>query len=294
MKYAIIKELQKEHSLRALCKYLRVFRSGYYKWLSTVKDNLKDNTLLLTKVREIYRSSRGSYGSPRVHAQLRAWGWEISKSSVERIMRAYNIQGKKRRSYRSCTNSKHPRPIAPHLLERRFDRGAPNKVWLADITYLKTESGFAYLAAVLDGHSRKVVGWALSSNLSTSLVVNALAMATGREHPSPGLTCHSDRGSQYASKEYRVLLQKHGMVQSMSRKGNCWDNAPMESFFDTLKCEHLKSKSFRNLKEVRNSIFEWIEVFYNRKRLHSSLGYQTPACIQEGSLRQEARKVVHF
>ena len=268
MKYAFIKEkLKRQHPLSTLCKQLGVSRRGYYKWSSSERRKTSQRrALLLGKIRKSHRRSGGSYGSPRVYAQLKAWGCNVSKSTVERMMREHGIRGKKCRSYKSCTNSRHAYPVAPNILERNFDQGSANKVWLCDITYLRTKSGFAYLAAVLDGHSRKVVGWSLSSRLHATLAVKALNMARKRELPPSGLICHSDRGIQYASTEYQNVLKKNHMVQSMSRKGNCWDNAPVESFFDTLKCEHPRFYSFKDIRDLKRSLSKWMEGFYNRER----------------------------
>lgn len=196
-------------------------------------------------------------------------------------MQEYGIQAKKRRRYKPTTNSKHTLPVAPNLLDRNFSQEKPNQAWVADITYIHTEEGFLYLATVMDLCTRKIVGWSLKNRMFSSLVCDAANMAFGRESPGKGLIFHSDRGSQYASLPFRQLLWKHQITQSMSRKGNCWDNAPMESFFDTLKSEHVYHEKFITRQKAKNSIFEWIEVFYNRERIHSSLGYQSPACFEK-------------
>lgn len=203
-------------------------------------------------------------------------------------MKKNDIRGKKKRRFKATTNSKHHYPVAPNIVNRNFEPGAPNLLWLSDITYLPTTAGWAYLATVMDAHSRKIVGWSVANSLHASIVIDALKMAVGREQPGEGVLYHSDRGIQYACEEFRNLLAAHKFTQSMSRKGNCWDNAPMESFYDSLKCEHVYHTTFNNVDEARQSIFEWIEVFYNRARIHSSLGYKTPACIHEGFVAKAA------
>jgi len=182
----------------------------------------------------------------------------VGKSTVERIMRAHNLRGKKRRGFKKTTDSNHSLPIAENIVAHQFDRGAKNQVWLSDITYLRLKSGWAYLAAVLDGHNRKIVGFSVDDHMRVGLVSNALTSAFFRERPGAGLLLHSDRGSQYASDDYRTLVKSFGMIQSMSRRGNCWDNAPMESFFDTLKTELIDNRIFEDIHEARSTIFEWI------------------------------------
>ncbi len=199
-------------------------------------------------------------------------------------MRENGLRAKKRRKYRVTTDSRHSLPISPNLVARHFDRGFANRVWLSDITYLPTKSGWAYLATVMDAHTRKIIGWSLADHMRASLVADALKFATGRMQPGAGVILHSDRGSQYASQEYRQLLAGYGFLQSMSRRGNCWDNAPMESFFDTLKTEHAFHEKYRDVCHARERIFEWIEVFYNRERMHSALGYVSPACFEQRSM----------
>lgn len=236
---------------------------------------------VLNAIKQVHKESRRSYGSPRVFRALRHASVSVSKSTVERIMREHNIRGKKRRHFKRTTDSKHAMPIAENLVDRRFDRGAKNQVWLSDITYLRLKHGWAYLAAIIDGHSRKIVGFSVKNHMRIELVTEALSSAYWRERPEKDLLLHSDRGSQYASEDYRRQIKSFHMIQSMSRRGNCWDNAPMESFFDTLKTELIDNHVFEDVHEAKRIIFEWIEVFYNRKRIHSALGYLSPACFEE-------------
>lgn len=284
MKYSFIDKYQFEFPVRILCSVLNVSKSGYYSWKRRVPDSPKgSNRLKLVRtIEKVHLGSRGSYGSPRVYKHIKGMGFKVSKTTVERIMREFGIIGKKKRKFRPKTTICAPKAtVSPNLLDRKFDQGAPGKVWLADITYIKVNKHWAYLATVMDGNSRKIVGWSVQETLDRSLPIEALKMAINREGPQKGLIHHSDQGSQYASGDYRKILDNSGLVQSMSRKGNCWDNAPMESFYDSLKCEHIYECHFNDLSEARRSIFEWIEVFYNRIRLHSSLGYKTPACAHE-------------
>lgn len=235
------------------------------------------------EIENIFQGSRRTYGSPRVHQILLGLNYDVSKSTVERIMKSLNLKAKKGRKYRPKTtdSSKTTKP-APNLVNREFDRGKINKVWLSDITYLKSkDERWVYLATVMDGHSRKIIGWEVSDNLSTSLPLRALTKAFKDRGCPSDVIYHSDRGCQYASKVFQSKLSKYNFQQSMSRKGNCWDNAPMESFFDTLKSEHTNDINYQNLTEIKRSLFEWIEVFYNRVRIHSSLGFKNPTCYEQ-------------
>jgi len=228
------------------------------------------------RIRVVHAESRQRYGSPRVSRQLRAEGYPCGKNRVARLMKENGIQAKRRRRYKATTDSKHVYPVAPNLLERRFEPGLPDRVWASDITYIQTQEGWLYLAPMMDLHSRRIVGWSAGSDLGHSLVAKALEMAVANRRPQRGLIHHSDRGVQYACGEYQRLLRAHGMRSSMSRKGDCWDNAPMESFFASLKTELVRGRSYRTRAEARREIFEYIEVFYNRRRMHSSLGYLSP------------------
>ena len=263
--------------MRLVCRVLGVSRSGYYAWRRRpVSSRSIRNQELLEKIKDVHKKSKETYGSPRVHKQLLADGELCGRGRVERLMSANGICGKQRRKFVVTTDSKHDLPVAENILDREFSVEEPNKVWLSDITYIPTDEGWLYLAGVLDLCSRTAVGWSMSDSLEKELVMDALKMAYGRRQPGVGLIHHSDRGSQYASEAYRALLNDYGMTMSMSRKGNCWDNAVMESFFGTLKRELVHHRRYRTRAEARKDIFEFIEVFYNRERLHSSLGYMSP------------------
>jgi transposase InsO family protein len=260
-----------------LCRVLKVSRSGFYAWRRrpVSAHALKDQGLKL-EVAAIHAQSRGRYGSPRVHAELRAHGQRIARKRVARLMRAAGLRARAPRRYRCTTDSKHAMAIKGNLLARRFAVAAPNRCWVSDITYLWTLEGWLYLAVIVDLYSRRVVGWSISEGLERQLVLDALRMALRERQPGAGLLHHSDRGSQYASREYQSLLGDYGIVSSMSRSGNCWDNAVAESFFATLKLELVYQARWRTRAEARSAIFEYLELFYNRQRRHSVLGYLCP------------------
>ncbi|SMH62764.1 Transposase InsO and inactivated derivatives [Azospirillum lipoferum] len=240
MRFRIIEDRRDEYPVRVLCDALGVSPSGYYAWRSRPESARKAaNRQLLADIQRLHDHHRKRYGAPRIHAALRAQGRTVSRGRVERLMHhRHGIRAQRPRAYRVCTtDSNHALPVAPNLLDRNFSPAAPNQVWLTDITYVPTDEGWLYLAVILDLFSRKAVGWAMRDHLRTELPLAALSMAVQRQRPTPGLLHHSDRGSQYAAAEYRKALKDHGIVQSMSRKGNCWDNAPMESFFGTAKSE---------------------------------------------------------
>jgi len=264
-----------------MCRVLEVTRSGFYAWLKREPSaRARKEERLRVEVRAIHRWSRGRYGSPRIHAELQARGERVGRRRIARVMRHEGLKGKKRRRYRTTTNSEHAYPVAPNVLNRKFDVeeiSGPNQVWAADITYVPTREGWLYLAMVLDLASRLVVGWSMGETLESSLAIDALEMALQRRRPAGGLLHHSDRGVQYASNEYRALLEGQEVVVSMSRKGNCWDNAVAESFFGTVEIELIQDAKWDTRAEARRAIFEFIEVWYNRQRRHSSLGYLTPA-----------------
>jgi len=267
-----------EFPLIMMCRLFGVSRSGYYAWLDRPESRRAQETRALTgRIRVVHAQSREMYGAPRVWRQLRAQGHLCGKNRVARLMRENGIRAKGRRRYRATTDSRHALPVAPHLLERHFEPGCADRVWASDITYIRTQEGWLYLAPVMDLHSRRIVGWSMGSELDHSLAVKALQMAIANRRPRRGLIHHSDRGVQYACGEYQRLLRAHGIRSSMCRKGDCWDNAPMESFFATLKTELVRHRSYRTRGEARREIFEYIEGFYNRRRMHSSLGYVSPA-----------------
>lgn len=260
-----------------LCEVLGVSRSGYYGWASRAESaRAAADRSLAAEIRAAHAASRGRYGSPRVHAELRAHGLRIGRKRVARLMRGMGLTARRKRRFRRTTDSQHAFPIAPNLLGRNFTAAAPDRVWLADLTYIWTAEGWLYLATVLDLCTRRVVGWAMADHLGHELALAALDMAIARQRPAPGLVHHADRGVQYAAHAYRARLLAHGMLCSMSRKGDCWDNAPMESFFATLKGELIEEADYQTRDEARADVFQYIEGFYNRRRLHSALGYLTP------------------
>jgi transposase InsO family protein len=266
-----------------MCRLLEVSRSGLHAWRRRlgVSVHAAKDAELLKRIRSIHSTSRGTYGSPRVHRQLRREDVRAGKKRVARLMQRDGLRGRIRRRFRVTTDSNHVLPVAPNTLNRQFAVTAPDRVWAGDITYIPTTKGWAYLAVILDLHSRMVVGWALADHMRTELVEDALAAALGSREPSPDLLHHSDRGSQYASSCYRRHLAQHGIEVSMSRRGDCYDNAVVESFFGTLKQELVHHARWHDLVEARAAIHDYIEVFYNRQRLHSSLGYRTPAEVDQ-------------
>ena len=263
--------------MEKMCSTFNVSRSGYYRWLNR-KPSLREqrDELLKQELLKIYHRGRGNYGSPRIRRDLRKMGLRCSKKRVERLMKELGIMAKHKKKYKVTTDSWHKYPVAENLLNRNFNPSGPNQCWVSDISYIYTKEGWLYLATVMDLYSRKIVGWALEKRLTRELVIKALKMATGNRRPGPGLMMHSDRGVQYASFEYQNLLKKYGMICSMSGKGNCYDNAVMESFFRTLKVELIYGNVFETRFQARRCIFEYIEVFYNRIRTHSAIDYNSP------------------
>ena len=239
------------------------------------------NGLLLAEVQRVHAASRSTYGSPRVHQQLGREGVSAGRNRVAKLMRANDLRGRIRRRFRTTTDSDHTHKVAPNTLNRQFVVDAPDRVWAGDITYIRTATGWAYLAVILDLHSRMVVGWSMADHMRTELIETALSNALGARQPTADLLHHSDRGCQYASDAYRALLAENGIEVSMSRRGECYDNAVVESFFGTLKQELVFHRRWSNLPEVRAAIHDYIEVFYNRQRLHSTLGYRTPAEVDQ-------------
>lgn len=277
MKYRFVRDHSGQFPVRRICRVLGVPASAYYAWRGRPESRrVREDRRLLVEIKAIHQAKRETYGSPRVHAELKARGLRLGEKRVARLMRAGGIRAKQKRKFKATTNSKHCHPVAPNLLERDFEASAPDRKWVADITYIPTREGWLYLAAILDLYSRYVVGWSMAGRMNRRLVLDALDMAVGRRRPGPGLLHHSDRGSQYACGDYQEALTAHGMLCSMSRKGDCWDNAPMESFFHTLKTELVHHRDYRTRGEAKTDIFEYIEVFYNRSRRHSALGFITP------------------
>lgn len=278
MRFRVIEDCRADYPVRVLCATLDVSPSGYYAWRSRPESPRKvANRQLLADIRQLHEQHRKRYGAPRIHAALRAQGRTISRGRVERLMHQHGIRAQRRRAFRVCTTDRnHALPIAPNLLDRNFTAARPNEVWVTDLTYVPTDEGWLYLAVILDLFSRKVVGWAMRDHMRTELPLAALSMAIQRRRPPPGLLHHSDRGSQYAAAEYREALRAHGIVQSMSRKGNCWDNAPMESFFGTAKSELVHQQRYPTREAAKRDLFAYMEGYYNRQRIHSALGYITP------------------
>jgi len=260
------------------CDVLAVSRSGYYAWRKRLpSEAAKRREKLTNEIRTAHAVGRAAYGSPRVHRELLARGTKCDRKTVARLMKQAGIQAKTVKKFRvSTTDSNHRQPIAANVVNRDFTPAAPNRTWVADITYVPTQEGWLYLAAVEDLYSRKIVGWSMSDRIDSRLVVDALEMALERQLPGDGLVAHSDRGVQYAGEHYRELLTRHGIIRSMSRKGNSWDNAPMESFFATLKKELVHLENYETRTAARQSILEYVEVFYNRVRRHSARNDLSP------------------
>ena len=277
MKFALIEAEKAAFPIQFMCEQLEVSRSGYYAWQGRPPSaRAVDTAELGEKIEEVYKEKKRRYGSPRIVLDLAAHGRCTSRKRVARIMRDKGLVARCRKRFRRTTDSNHPYPIAENLLERNFKTNAPNLVWVTDLTYIWTREGWLYLSAILDLYSRTVVGWAMSDTIDTELCLKALEMAVKTRRPAAGLVHHSDRGSQYASHDYRAALKQYGMVCSMSRRGNCWDNAVAESFWGTLKNELADEMDFASRSAARAVIFEYIEGFYNLRRRHSSIAYCTP------------------
>jgi putative transposase len=277
VKFAFIEAHRPMWRLPRLCSALRVSPSGYFAWRRRPDSPRHDEDRALTaRIQVIHGTSRKTYGSPRVHRELKAQGTAISRKRVERLMRNAGIQVKPQARFVVTTDSDHDLPVAENLLQQDFTASAPNQRWVTDITYVPTGEGWLYVAAIIDLFSRRVVGWAMQNRMDRSLVMAALSMAIGNRQPPAGLIHHSDRGSQYASHDYRAALKANGLIASMSRRACCYDNAAMESFWHTLKVELIHRRTFQTRAEATQAIFEYIEVFYNRTRLHSSIGYISP------------------
>ena len=265
-----------------MCYFLRVSRSSYYQWLNPSKTNReKENQELTNDIKQIFVESRGLYGTRRIRRRLAQLGKFVGRRRIARLMKAAQLYCKTKRKFKVTTNSKHNHPISPNLLQRQFNVSKPDQYWVGDITYIPTSKGWLYLATVIDLYSRQVVGWSMRNRMQSSLVNDALLMAIWKRKPAKGLIWHTDQGSQYASHSHRKLLKDHHIVQSMSRKGNCWDNAVAESFFHTLKTELTHHHKFKDREEAKHAIFEYIEVFYNRIRIHSANNYMSPVEFEQ-------------
>jgi len=285
MRFQFIHSHARIFHITTMCRVLEVSKAGYYAWRARpLAERVKEDRLLSARIRAIYAEAKGRYGSPRVYQELRALGLACGKHRTARLMRVEGLHAKSARRYRVTTQSDHAHPRAPNVLARDFAVSEPTAaaaaagpVWMADITYLPTREGWLYLAVILERDGRRVVGWALRSHLGQELALGALAMALQHHRPASTGVHHSDRGVQYASHAYRRQLTQAGFTLSMSRPGNCWDNAVVESFFATLTKELLIEGPFPTRDEARQAVFEFIEVWYNRRRRHSALGYRTPA-----------------
>lgn len=282
MKFAFIRDHLQEYPVTLCCRVLRISRSGYYAWCkrpASIRQHRHE--ALAERIGQVHQANRGVYGSPRVYQALQAAGEPVCENTVAKIMREQGLRAKSNRRFvPRTTDSGHGKPVAPNVLDRQFTADAPNRRWVADITYIPTCEGWLYLAGVLDLYSRKIVGWSMADHLGWELVADALDMGLWRRQPPKGLLHHSDRGVQYACDDYQGLLARHGITVSMSGVGNCYDNAAMESFWATLKTELVHHEQYATRDDARRSIFEYIEVFYNRKRIHSSLGYVSPEAFE--------------
>jgi len=282
MRYQFIREHAAQFPISRLCAVLRVTRSGYYAWRTRPESpRAQEDARLLAKMTALHQASRQTYGHRRIHASLRQAGETCGKGRIARLMRAHKLVTRMPRKHRVTTDAAHTAPVAPNVLDRQFATTIPDQVWVSDITYISTWEGWLYLATVMDLATRQIVGWAMGATLDRALVCDALTAALRRRRPAPGLIHHSDRGSQYTSRDYQQLLAAHGIIASMSRKGNCWDNAPMESFYRSLKTELVYGTVFRTRAQARHEIFTYIEAWYNRHRVHSALGYLTPAQYEQ-------------
>jgi putative transposase len=282
VRFAFIHERKEEFEVQRMCEVLNVSRSGYYAWRDRPASARQQRRVELTRqIHQVHQESRGTYGSPRITVDLQESGVKVCANTVAKYMRQERLFVQPRRSYvPQTTDSDHGHPIAPNLLEQDFAATAPNQKWVCDLTYIPTDEGWLYLSVVLDCFSRRVVGWSMTDHLRAQGVAQAMEMAIQRRKPGSDLLHHSDRGVQYACEEYRMLLAGHDITASMSRTGNCYDNAMAESFFGTFKCELVHRLRYHTRAQARSSVFEWIECWYNRRRRHSSLGHLSPEAFE--------------
>jgi transposase InsO family protein len=282
VRFAFIATEKARFPIALMCRLLAVSRAGFYAWRQRpVATRTRQDQVLAVAVAAVYAEHHGRYGSPRVQIELRERGQRSGRKRIARLMRAQDLRARPKRRYRTTTDSRHGLPISPNLLARRFSVTRPNTAWVTDMTYLWTPQGWLYLAVIIDLFSRRVVGWSMSERIDRKLALDALHMALAQRRPARGLIHHSDRGSQYASGDYQQLLAKHGLRGSMSRRGDCWDNAVAESFFASLKLELVYQVQWRSRTAARTAIFEYLELFYNRRRRHSSLGYLSPVEFEQ-------------
>lgn len=285
MKYAFIERERSTHRIERLCGAVGVSRSGYYAWRSRPESRrARENRTLLLQIRRVHEENREAYGAVKTWQALRAEGVMCGRHRVRRLRRADGIEARRMRRFRAAYQARNSAPSTPNWLNRQFEAPAPNRVWAADITFIPTRRGWLYLAVLLDLYSRRVVGWAMSHRPDSQLVLDALRMAVEHRGPSLGLLHHIDQGIQYASGDYQRQLQAHGMRPSMSRKGDCYDNAAVESFFSTLKNEWVFHQTFLDRDQARVALFDYIELFYNRRRRHTSLNYMSPLMYEEQSV----------
>jgi transposase InsO family protein len=287
LRFQFIEDHQREFPVSLMCQVLQVARSGYYAWRHRAPSATAQRRAQLTDtIRQMHQRSRAVYGSPRVHRDLLAQDVRCSKNTVAKLMRVTGLRSKMHRRFRvRTTDSRHAHPIAPNRLNRAFFQSRPDQAWGADITYIATAEGWLYLAVVIDLCSRRIVGWATSDSLAAELCIRALEMAVQQRRPKGAVLHHSDRGVQYACDAYQASLTRHGLQPSMSRRGNCYDNAVTESFFGTLKTELVHHQRYATREAARQSLFEYIEVFYNRQRRHSTIGYVSPSEYEQHALR---------
>jgi len=282
MKYEFIEEHHSLFRVTKMCQVLEVKPSGYYSWKKRGKSKrYLENINLLKEIRKIEIDFKNIYGSPRITDELNDRGFDCGENRVARIMKENGIAAKTKKKFKVTTQSKHDHSVAENLLKQDFSATCTDSIWISDITYIWTKEGWLYLAAIMDLYSRQIIGWSMDKRLNQDLVINALNQAVGKRNPGTGVIFHSDRGVQYAGNDFCSLLNSHGFIQSMSGKGNCYDNAVMESFFHTLKVEHIYFERYKTRDEARESIFEYIEIFYNRVRKHSALEYKSPAEYEE-------------
>ncbi len=286
MKYNFIYENSGIFRLGKMCQTLEVSRSGYYRYIKRqLGQRWLENMRILEEIRKIYQRHKGRYGSPRINSELRSKGLKYNKKRIARLMKINSIKAKTKKKYKITTDSNHGLSVAENLLMQNFEVSEVNKIWVSDITYIGTMEGWLYLAVIMDLCSRRIVGWSMSENINQDLILSALQKALITRKPDNGLIFHSDRGRQYASEKVKQLLHKHRAVQSMSRKGNPYDNAVIESFFHTLKTELVNFENYKTRAEARQSIFEYIEIYYNKQRRHSTLDYYSP-------VEFESRKII--
>jgi putative transposase len=277
VKYATIKQHEPKYAVRMMCRALSVSRSGYYDWRGRALSlRTQSREQLDTRVREVFDAEKGRIGSPRVSRRLKAQGHTVGHNQVAQSLQRQGLRAKAARKFKATTHSNHSLPVAENVLQQNFEAPRPNQKWVSDITYIATDEGWLYLAVVMDLYSRVVVGWSMSERMTVQLTCDALRMALFRRHRPRGVVLHSDRGSQYCAHEYQTLLRDHGLICSMSAKGNCYDNAAMESFNHSLKVEAVHGERFATRAIARSQVFDYIEVYYNRQRLHSKLGYKSP------------------